>query len=126
MAIVSSDALANLLASDDLVDKDIASKVSVFFPNQKDRGAFLNIIGAGVTRFAPHREDAVALLQYLTSAEGQKTLTDSLFTYPVNNLVSPTEFLQNWGKFKSDGISVESYGRNALLASRIADKAGWH
>ncbi|MCX8505299.1 MAG: extracellular solute-binding protein, partial [Alphaproteobacteria bacterium] len=126
IAIVSSDALANLLTSDDLVDKDMASKVSVFFPNQKERGVFLNIIGAGVTRFAPHRADAIALLQYLTSAEGQKTLTDSLFTYPVNNLVPPTAFLQNWGKFKSDGIGVESYGRNALLASRIAEKAGWH
>ena len=127
VAIVSSDALAKLMASDDLIDKDIASKVSVFFPNQKERGAFLDIIGAGVTRFAPHREDAVALLEYLTSAEGQKTLTDSLFTYPVNNLVPPTNSLQNWGKFKSDNsISVDSYGNHALLASRIADKAGWH
>ena len=42
-------------------NKAIADALTVVFPNQGDRGAHVNISGAGVTRYAPDKENAVKL-----------------------------------------------------------------
>ncbi|MDQ5769302.1 extracellular solute-binding protein [Thiothrix subterranea] len=40
-------------------------KVKMFFPNQRDRGTHINISGAGVTKSAKNKENAVKLLEYI-------------------------------------------------------------
>ncbi|MDI9349890.1 MAG: extracellular solute-binding protein [Candidatus Symbiobacter sp.] len=125
VALVPTDALAKALASDAPEDKDIGSKIGVFFPNQKDRGTQVNLLGAGIARFAPHRAEAQILLEYLANLEGQSDLTETLWLYPVNNAVLPPLTLQNWGKFKAATLKLDAYSLNMTLAARIADKAGW-
>jgi iron(III) transport system substrate-binding protein len=43
----------------------------VFWPDQDDRGVHINISGVGVTRHAKHREQAITLLEVLSSTEAQ-------------------------------------------------------
>src|SRR5688572_32264457 len=38
--------------------------VKVFFPNQDDRGAHINISGGGIVKNAPHKEYAIKLLEF--------------------------------------------------------------
>ena len=38
--------------------------VAVFWPNQGDRGVHINISGAGVTKHAKHRDNAIKLIEF--------------------------------------------------------------
>ena len=52
-------------------------------PNQEDRGAHINVSGAGVARFAPNRDNAIKLLKFLVSEEAQALYANENYEYPV-------------------------------------------
>ena len=112
-----------------LKDEEInaGNAVSVFFPNQadKERGAHINISGLALTKNAPNRENAIKLIQYLTSIEAQKTYVSNSYEYSVNPDVKPDEIVQSWGEFKKDPVDLNSLGTNRSEAIRIFDKTGW-
>ena len=127
IAIVNSYYIGLLLSS--LKDEEInaGNAVSVFFPNQADneRGAHINISGLALTKNAPNRENAIKLIQYLTSIEAQKTYVSNSYEYSVNPDVKPDEIVQSWGEFKKDPVDLNSLGTNRSEAIRIFDKTGW-
>jgi len=127
IAIVNSYYIGLLLSS--LKDEEInaGNAVSVFFPNQADneRGAHINISGLTLTKNAPNRENAIKLIQYLTSIEAQKTYVSNSYEYSVNPDVKPDEIVQSWGEFKKDPVDLNSLGTNRSEAIRIFDKTGW-
>ena len=111
------------LASSDEADQRMAERIGIVFPNQDGRGAHVNISGAGVTRHAPNRDNAVRFLEYLTSGFAQKVFAEGNNEYPVVGETSgPITAL---GTFKEDGISAGLLGRNQSEAVRIYDRAGW-
>ena len=59
------------------------ANLSVIFPNQDDRGTHINISGAGVTKHAPNRDNAIAFLEYLTSPYAQRLFAEGNNEYPV-------------------------------------------
>ncbi|MBD0362747.1 MAG: Fe(3+) ABC transporter substrate-binding protein, partial [Coleofasciculus sp. C3-bin4] len=63
IAIANSYYVARLLKSDKPEDKAIAQKIGVFFPNQNERGAHVNISGGGVVKTAPNKEGAIKFLE---------------------------------------------------------------
>ena len=127
IAIVNSYYIGLLLSS--LKDEEInaGNAVSVFFPNQadKERGAHINISGLALTKNAPNRENAIKLIQYLTSIEAQKTYVSNSYEYSVNPDVKPDQIVQSWGEFKKDPVDLNSLGTNRSEAIRIFDKTGW-
>ena len=87
IAIVNSYYIGLLLSSSKDEEINAGNAVSVFFPNQadKERGAHINISGLALTKNAPNRENAIKLIQYLTSIEAQKTYVSNsclLYTSP--------------------------------------------
>ncbi len=106
-------------------DRAVAQKVGVIFPNQGDRGAHVNISGAGVAKHAPHREAAVAFLEYLASPEAQRYFTYGNNEYPVVADLPPNPELAALGTFKKDGLNVSLFGRNQSAAQMLYDRAGW-
>ncbi|MCH8930993.1 MAG: extracellular solute-binding protein, partial [Proteobacteria bacterium] len=46
-------------------------RLALFWPAASDGGVHVNVAGAGVTRFAPHREQAVAFLEWLSQPAAQ-------------------------------------------------------
>ena len=127
IAIVNSYYIALLLSSSKDEEINAGNAVSVFFPNQADneRGAHINISGLTLTKNAPNRENAIKLIQYLTSIEAQKTYVSNSYEYSVNPDVKPDEIVQSWGEFKKDPVDLNSLGTNRSEAIRIFDKTGW-
>lgn len=124
VAIANTYYVGRLMGSDDPADQAVAEKVGVFFPNQEGRGTHVNISGAGVTKHAPHRENAVKLLEYLVT-DGQRYFADVNFEYPVNPAVEPHPILANFGDFKQDTLNAATYAANSVEAAKIMDRAGW-
>lgn len=125
IAIANTYYLARLAKSEDAEERDIASKIGVFFPNQDDRGTHINISGAGVLKSAPNKEAAIEFLEYLVSAEAQRVFADGNNEYPVISSVPVDSVVESFGNFKEDTLNASVFGRNNLQALQICDRAGW-
>ena len=115
--------LGRWLANPDEENQRMVDRLTVVFPNQDDRGAHVNVSGAGVTLHAPNRDNAVRFLEYLTSDFAQQVFAEGNNEYPVIGEASgPITAL---GGFKEDRISAGLLGKNQAEAVRIYDRAGW-
>lgn len=119
--------LAVMITGNDAADQKAASKVRFVFPNQEEneRGAHINISGAGILKNAPNKEHAVRFLEYLTTPEAQKYFISGNNEYPVNENAEIADVLKEFGEFKSDMVNVSALGRNNPEAIQIMDRAGW-
>ncbi len=116
---------ARMLDGEDPADREAAAKLRLVFPNQEDRGAHVNLSGAGVLKNAPNRENAIKFLEYLTSVEAQKLYATANYEYPVVEGVELPEVLKKFGEFKADELNAAKLGENNREAVRIMDRAGW-
>lgn len=106
-------------------DQHVKDKVVLIFPNQSGLGTHVNVRGGGVTKYAKHSEEAMALLEYLSGEEAQTLFTESNFEYPVHPNVKPSATLKAWGDFKADDTPLEIIGSLQSDAIRIMDAVGW-
>ena len=108
--------------------QEAAKKVKAFFPNQNDRGAHMNISCAALVKGAPNKANAIALVDFLLSAESQEHFTNNTFEFPMISGVSPSPLVvNNLGlDFKQDlTTSVASYGKKQSDALEVMTAAGW-
>ena len=105
--------------------KDWASVLNVVLPNQNDRGAHINITGGGVTKYAPNRDNAVALLEFLVSEEAQNLYAAINYEYPVIDETKGPSGLDGFGVLKADKLPIQALADNALEAQMMIDRVGW-
>ena len=125
IAISNSYYLGKLMTSSKPEDRAVADKVGAIFPNQGNRGTHMNLSGGGVVKTAPHRAEAVKLLEYLSSPEAQRVFADGNMEFPVNPAVQPHPALASLGAFKQDKLNFGAYLENNQKALQIMDRAGW-
>jgi len=125
VAIVNTYYIGKLLHSDDEAERSAGSNVSIFFPNQADRGAHINVSGAGVTKSAKNLENALALLEFLSGQEAQRAFAEANFEYPVNPEVEKPPLAKSWGAFKVDKINLSLLGKHSFEAVKIFAQIGW-
>ena len=127
IAIVNSYYIGLLLSSEKEEEISAGNSVSVFFPNQREgeRGAHINVSGIALAKNAPNKENAIELIKYLTSIEGQETYVNNSYEYSVNPNVKPDQIVQAWGEFKKDPVDLNMLGIKRDEAIRIFDKTGW-
>ena len=109
----------------DDVHKIAGEQVSLFWPNQSDRGAHVNVSGAGITRASQHRDNAVALLEFLLSDAAQSWYAEINYEYPVKVGVDPSAAVNGYGNFKADTVGLPTLGENNAMAVMLMDRAGW-
>ena len=115
---------ARMMKSDKPEDRTVVERVGVIFPNQGNRGAHINISGAGVAKYAPNRENAIKFLEYLTSPEAQNYFANGNNEYPVAGSADNAQ-LKLMGAFKRDPLPMDMVGKNYAVAAQIFDRAGW-
>jgi iron(III) transport system substrate-binding protein len=125
IAIANTYYYVRLMKSAKPEDRAVAEKIGIIFPNQDNRGAHVNISGAGVAKNAPHRDAAVKFLEYLASPEAQFYFTNGNNEYPVVSDTPANRELASLGTFKKDALNVSQFGRNQASAQQIYDRAGW-
>jgi iron(III) transport system substrate-binding protein len=99
--------------------------VAAFWANQQTSGTHVNISGAGVTAHAKNRQNAIKLIEFLTSPEAQQMFADSNFEFPANPQAAVNPVIAKWGKFKQDDTNVAAAGEFQAAAIRLADRAGY-
>ena len=115
--------LGRLLGSSKDADQAVIANLGVLFPNQDGRGSHINISGAGITKYAPNKANAVRFLEYLTSDFAQRLFAEGNNEYPiVGETTGPVSKL---GAFTEDNISASILGQRQAEAVKIFDRAGW-
>lgn len=99
-----------------------ADAVHINFPNQTNRGSHINVSGVVLTKHAPHKAQAVKLIEYLTSKDAQQLYASLNMEYPVKPGVQLSEMVASWGSFKEDGISIAELARFRKKALALLDE----
>jgi len=123
LTVANTYYLGRLMASEKREDKDVVESIKVIFPNQDNRGAHVNISGAGITRYAPNRDNAQKFLEYLTSDFAQRLFAEGNNEYPV--VGETTGPIAELGSFKEDQLNAAILGELQADAVKVYDRAGW-
>jgi len=105
--------------------KEWAKAVKVLFPNAGDRGTHVNVSGAALTKFAPNKDDAVKLVEFLIGNEAQGLYASVNHEYPVNPKVEPSATVKSWGNLKADSLALGDISKNRKAASEIVDRVNF-
>ena len=105
--------------------KKWAKAIDIVFTNQSDRGNHINVAGGGVVKYSKNKNNAIALLEFLTNPKAQALYSSMNYEYPVNPTMSLNEELQSWGEFKEDKLPIETLAELAPTAQKIIDRVGW-
>lgn len=125
VVIVNTYYLGAMLNDKDPAQREAAQKLTVFWPNQKDRGAHVNVSGVGLTAAARHREHAVKLIEYLASDAAQAWYAEVNHEYPIRSGIPVSKTLAAMGKFKADTLNLHQLGQYNAEAVKLMDRAGW-
>ena len=126
IALTNTYYLARLMRSDKTDDRTLMESIGVVFPNQQSWGSHVNIAGAAVARFAPHREAAVKFIEYLASDKAQVYFADGNNEWPAVAGVKITNpALEAFGTFKAETIPASVVGMNQVKIQQMLDRVGY-
>lgn len=125
IAIANTYYLGGMLNATEAAQRQAASKIGVFWPNQEGRGAHVNVSGAGMTKAANHTAAALKLLEFFVSKPAQQWYAEANYEYPVRPSVTWSATVLSWGKFKADPVNLAKLGELNAEAVRLMDRAGW-
>ncbi len=112
-----------------LMKKQPNLSLAIFWPNQDDKsvasGVHVNVSGAGVTRHAKHPQEAIRLLEWLSSDKAQHLFADVNLEYPANPGVKADPEVAAWGSFRHNLMNVSKEGELQIQAVMLMDRAGY-
>jgi iron(III) transport system substrate-binding protein len=120
LAIANTYYMAAMLKNPD--QKAWADSVKILFPDATGRGTHVNISGAALAKNAKNKDNAVKLLEFLVSDEGQQIYASVNNEYPVSPKVSASDVVKSWGTLKPDALPLENVAKFRKRASEIMDR----
>ncbi len=121
VGVINSYYVARMLSGQNgAADKTLASRVRIVYPNP----AHVNVSGAGVTRHAKNRAEAIQLIEFLTSPSAAEGFAQNGFEYPLKGFGN-NPILKRFGTFKADGVSAAQLGAKAKAAIQLMADNGW-
>ena len=125
IAIANTYYYGTMIHGKDEKQKKAADAVAIFWPNQKDRGAHVNISGIAMTKAAKNKVNAQKLMEFLVTEKSQNWYAQVNYEYPVVASGDWSDTLKGWGIFKADSLNLGKLGELNKDASQLMDKAAW-
>ncbi len=107
------------------VQKEWAKSVRIIFPNTQGRGSHINLSGMVLAKSAPHKSEAIKLMEFLSGDKAQKIYAEINFEYPVKPGVEWSNLVRSWGEFKADTIPLVTIAAHRKRASELVDEVGF-
>ncbi|PIC64334.1 Fe(3+) ABC transporter substrate-binding protein [Sporosarcina sp. P13] len=125
VAIMNSYYVGRMSVSDEAEDVKVFDQIGVFFPNQETTGTHINISGAGLVKHSKNKENAVKLIEYLTTVEAQEQISKENYEFPVNAEAKLPEVMASWGTFTPQKVDFADYGTYNPKAVELMNQVGW-
>ena len=120
LALGNSYYLGKMLEDDK--QKAWAESAIINFPNQQADGTHVNISGVVLTKYAPNKDNAIKLMEFLSGDTAQHMYAEVNYEYPVKADVAPSELVASWGTFKADKLPLETIANNYNQALQMIDE----
>jgi len=110
-----------------LLQSNPAFPVRLMWANQAagERGVHVNVSGAGITTHAQNRDNALRLLEWISTPRGQDLFAGSNHEYPANPAAPVHPIIAGFGTFRGDRLDLRELGRLQADAIRLLDRAGY-
>ena len=102
--------------------KDWANAINVLFPTFDNGLTHVNISGAALAKNAPNRENAVKLIQFLSSHAAQQIYAEQVFEYPAEPGLEPSSVVKAFGELKADTLPLAEVAKHRKEASEMVDR----
>ena len=99
-----------------------ADSVRIIFPTFAEGGTHVNISGMAMTKSAPHREDALKLMEFLTSEPAQKIYAEINHEFPLRTGVERSELVESWGSFTPDTANLAALAAHRPQALKLMEE----
>ena len=106
--------------------KEWAGAIKVLFPNAKGRGTHVNISGMALAKYAPNKDNAIKLMEFLSSKEAQQIYAEQVFEYPVLPGAEPSAVVKSFGTINPDKLPLTDIAKYRKQASELVDKVGFN
>ena len=106
---------------------DWAKSVNIVFPTFEGGGTHVNVSGIGMAKFSPNKENALALMEFLSSGEAQEIYATANFEYPIAPGTKVDDLVKSWGSFNADNVNLMTIAKlrkKALKLTEIVDFDG--
>ncbi|WP_435231709.1 Fe(3+) ABC transporter substrate-binding protein [Pseudopelagicola sp. nBUS_20] len=120
VAVGNTYYMGKMLADEE--QKAWANSVNVLFPTFENGGTHVNISGVAMTKSAPNRDNALKLMEFLTSPLAQEIYAKANYEYPIAPGTSPDPLVAGWGSFTADKVNLMTLASHRAMALRITEE----
>ncbi len=126
IALVNANYVGALRASRDKSEQQAAGYgVNIVFPNSADRGAHVSLSGMSLIKNAPGSNNALLLMDFLTSEPSQFIYAEENHEYPTRAGVKPSNVVASWGTPKLDALPLDKIAYLQGQATELIKKVGF-
>lgn len=102
--------------------KEWADSVDIVFPTFEESGTHVNISGVAMTAAAPNKENALKLMEFLTSPKAQEIYAEANYEYPIAPGAEPAELVESWGTFTPDETNLMTIAGERSAALKLIEE----
>jgi iron(III) transport system substrate-binding protein len=106
--------------------KPWADATRVILPTFKDGGTHVNLSGVVLAKHAPHKANAMKLIEWLAGEKAQHMYADINFEYPVRSGIPINPIIASYGTLKPDPLPLSKVAAHKKAASTLVDKVGFN
>lgn len=106
--------------------KDWRKAIKVIFPNAGDRGTHVNVSGMAMVKGSRNSDEALALMEFLSSASAQAVYAEQVFEYPVLAGAAVSDIVASFGELNADPRDLNAIGALRARASELVDIVGYN
>lgn len=123
IAIGNTYYMGKMLESEE--EKAWAESANVLFPTFEDGGTHVNISGVALTKYAPNKENAVKMIEFLSSPKAQEIYAEANYEYPIAPGSEAAELVKSWGDFTVDDVNLMTLANHRPEALRLVEEVAF-
>lgn len=105
--------------------KEWAAAIRVVMPTFDNGLTHVNVSGVSLAKNAPHADNAIRLMEFLSGDDAQKIYAELNYEYPVEPGIETSELVKSFGELKPDTLSLDDIARHRAKASEIVDEVDY-
>lgn len=121
-ALVSGSAFYRYKYSGNPAAMEAAKQLGFEIPYDVGENNYYNISPIGLLKGAPHRDYAIALIEWLCLVENQQTWAEAAFEYPVNNFAVASDFLLDITRLPDGRLNPHQFDNQTDAAKALVKR----
>jgi iron(III) transport system substrate-binding protein len=102
-----------------------AEATRVILPTFQGGGTHVNVSGVVLTKYAPHKLDAMKLIEWLVGDNAQQMYADMNYEYPVRAGIALNPTIAGYGPLNPDPTPMSKIAEHKKTAANLVDKVGF-